>query len=160
MCSSDLLLDGDSEELGYAADPMALIVAPTRELALQVHRELTWLYQHAGARIVACVGGMDPRAEKFQLRGGCHIVVGTPGRLRDHLERSNLKVGDLKAVVLDEADEMLDLGFREDLEFILEATPKERRTLLFSATLPRDIVNLAKRYQTDRKSTRLNSSHT
>ncbi len=139
-------LDG-AETLGKAENPMALIVAPTRELALQVQRELVWLYQHIGARIVACVGGMDPRAEKHQLYAGCHVVVGTPGRLRDHLERGSLKIADLKAVVLDEADEMLDLGFREDLEFILETTPKERRTLLFSATLPRDIANLARQYQ-------------
>jgi ATP-dependent RNA helicase DeaD len=76
-------------------------------------------------------------------------VVGTPGRLRDHLERGALRTDRLKAVVLDEADEMLDLGFREDLEFILEATPQERRTLLFSATLPKEIVNMAKRYQRD-----------
>ena len=140
------LLEGEPI-LPRAGDPLALVVAPTRELALQVHRELSWLYAHTGARVVACVGGMDPRAEKHQLYAGCHIVVGTPGRLRDHLERGSLKVAGLKAVVLDEADEMLDLGFREDLEFILEATPKERRTLMFSATLPRDIVTLAKRYQ-------------
>ena len=140
------LLD-NAPTLGPAGNPLALIIAPTRELALQVQRELVWLYQHIDARIVACVGGMDPRAEKHQLRAGCHIVVGTPGRLRDHLERRNLDVGSMKAVVLDEADEMLDLGFREDLEFILQTTPKERRTLLFSATLPRDIVNLAKQYQ-------------
>ncbi len=138
---------GEAETLGQAGNPLALIIAPTRELALQVQRELVWLYQHIGARTVACVGGMDPRAERFELRAGCHIVVGTPGRLRDHLERKNLNVSDLRAVVLDEADEMLDLGFREDLEFILETTPKERRTLLFSATLPREIVNLAKQYQ-------------
>ncbi len=135
--------------LPRAGDPLALIVAPTRELALQVHRELTWLYAHTGARVVTCVGGMDPRVERQQLNAGCHIVVGTPGRLRDHLERTSLRIGNLRAVVLDEADEMLDLGFREDLEFILETTPKERRTLMFSATLPRDIVNLAKRYQRD-----------
>ncbi len=141
-------LDG-ADVLPRADNPLALVVAPTRELALQVQRELTWLYQHIGARIVSCVGGMDPRAERRELNAGCHFVVGTPGRLRDHLERGSLRVGQLKAVVLDEADEMLDLGFREDLEFILEATPKERRTLLFSATLPRDIVELAKNYQND-----------
>ncbi|MCC6914427.1 MAG: DEAD/DEAH box helicase [Rhodospirillaceae bacterium] len=141
-------LDG-AETLARADTPMALVVAPTRELALQVQRELTWLYQYIGAKIVSCVGGMDPRAERRELNFGCHIVVGTPGRLRDHLERGSLRVGNLKAVVLDEADEMLDLGFREDLEFILEATPKERRTLLFSATMPRDIANLAKSYQND-----------
>jgi ATP-dependent RNA helicase DeaD len=140
---------GEAEFLGHAGDPVALIIAPTRELALQVHRELTWLYQYAGARVVSCVGGMDPKSEARKLNEGAHIVVGTPGRLRDHLERGRLKIAGLKAVVLDEADEMLDLGFREDLEFILEATPAERRTLLFSATLPKEIVSLAKKYQRD-----------
>lgn len=146
LAIADTLL-GEAFALDRAAEPLALIVAPTRELALQVHRELSWLYEHAGARVVSCVGGMDPRAEQRMLGHGAHIVVGTPGRLRDHLERGALSVGSLKAVVLDEADEMLDLGFREDLEFILEATPQERRTLLFSATLPHGIVALAKRYQ-------------
>ncbi|GGD11376.1 DEAD/DEAH box helicase [Aureimonas glaciei] len=140
---------GDEDRLPPADQPLALVVAPTRELALQVHRELEWLYAHAGATIVTCVGGMDPRAEQKKLNAGAHIVVGTPGRLRDHLERGRLRIGNLKAVILDEADEMLDLGFREDLEFILEATPKERRTLLFSATLPKAITALAKRYQRD-----------
>ncbi|CAA7627114.1 putative DEAD-box cold-shock protein, ATP-independent RNA helicase [Candidatus Terasakiella magnetica] len=140
---------GDALTLEPAAEPLALIVAPTRELALQVHRELTWLYQYAGGRVVSCVGGMDPRAEQRMLAKGAHIVVGTPGRLRDHLERGGLRITKLKAVVLDEADEMLDLGFREDLEFILEATPQSRRTLLFSATLPKAIVTMAQRYQRD-----------
>ena len=140
------LLDG-AERFERAAAPLALIVAPTRELALQVHRELAWLYQHADARVVSCVGGMDPRREQRELAAGAHIVVGTPGRLCDHLRRGRLDVSELKAIVLDEADEMLDLGFREDMEFILEATPEERRTLLFSATLPRGIVALAKEYQ-------------
>jgi len=142
------LLDG-SDVLGSPGDPVALIIAPTRELALQVHRELTWLYQYANARIVSCVGGMDPQLERRTLNRGCHIVVGTPGRLKDHLERGNLRLADLKVVVLDEADEMLDLGFREDLERILEAAPKDRRTLLFSATLPKGIVALAKQFQRD-----------
>ena len=140
---------GEALELDLAGDPQALVVAPTRELALQVHTELSWLYAQAGGRVVSCVGGMDPRAEQRQLARGAHIVVGTPGRLRDHLERGALRPGHLKAVVLDEADEMLDMGFREDLEFILETTPQERRTLLFSATLPKDIISLAKRYQRD-----------
>ncbi len=129
--------------------PLALVIAPTRELALQVQRELAWLYAATGAAIVACVGGMDPRAERRALERGAQIVVGTPGRLRDHVERRALDLAGLRAVVLDEADEMLDLGFREDLEFILEATPPERRTLLFSATLPKAIVALATRYQRD-----------
>src|SRR3954468_24551741 len=138
---------GEAETLGPAALPLGLVVAPTRELALQVHRELAWLYAPAGARVVSCVGGMDVRREQRALAQGAHLVVGTPGRLRDHLERGNLELGGLSAVVLDEADEMLDLGFREDLEFILDATPTERRTLLFSATIPPEIASLAKDYQ-------------
>ena len=142
---------GDAETFGDVSAPRALIIAPTRELALQVERELTWLYQFAEARIVSCVGGMDARLERRKLAAGVHIVVGTPGRLRDHIERGGLDVSGLTALVLDEADEMLDLGFREDLEFILEATPAERQTLLFSATMPKAIAALAKRYQRDAK---------
>lgn len=140
---------GAEERFGHATAPQALVVAPTRELALQVQREFMWLYAATGARIVSCVGGMDPRQEQRQLDQGAHIVVGTPGRLRDHLERGRLDLSALRVAVLDEADEMLDLGFREDLEFILDATPPERRSLLFSATMPRGIAALAKRYQRD-----------
>ena len=138
---------GRDERFERAAAPLALIVAPTRELALQVHRELAWLYQYADARVVSCVGGMDPRREQRELAAGAHIVVGTPGRLSDHLRRGHLDISALTAVVLDEADEMLNLGFREDMEFILKTTPDTRRTLLFSATFPRGIVALAKQYQ-------------
>ncbi|MBB4375726.1 ATP-dependent RNA helicase DeaD [Bradyrhizobium sp. Rc3b] len=143
--AKDLL--GDAERFERAAAPLALIVAPTRELAMQVQRELAWIYQHAETRVVSCVGGMDPRREQRELAAGAHIVVGTPGRLCDHLRRGRLDISELKAVVLDEADEMLNLGFREDMEFILETTPETRRTLLFSATFPRGIVALAKQYQ-------------
>ena len=148
IAMAETLLEG-ADTLGPAGEPLALIIAPTRELALQVQRELNWLYQYVGARVVACVGGMDPGRERRELQSGVHIVVGTPGRLRDHLERRALKVSALKVVVLDEADEMLDMGFREDLQFILETTPPERRTLLFSATLPKTIVTLAQHYQRD-----------
>ena len=140
---------GDESRLPRAAEPLALVVAPTRELALQVARELDWLYKDAGGQVVTCVGGMEIRREARALQQGSHIVVGTPGRLRDHLERGTLVTASLKVVVLDEADEMLDLGFREDLEEILDSTPAERRTLLFSATLPKPIQTLAKRYQRD-----------
>ena len=140
---------GESETFAPPGAPLAIIIAPTRELALQVQRELDWLYNSARARVVSCVGGMDPRAERRQLAQGVHIVVGTPGRLRDHMERGALDTGALRIVVLDEADEMLDLGFREDLEFLLDAMPQERRTLLFSATIPREIASLAKRFQRD-----------
>ncbi|MCK1290810.1 DEAD/DEAH box helicase [Bradyrhizobium sp. 30] len=143
--AKDLL--GDAERFERAGAPLALIVAPTRELALQVHRELAWLYEHASGRVVSCVGGMDPRREQRELAAGAHIVVGTPGRLCDHLRRGRLDISELKVVVLDEADEMLNLGFREDMEFILKTTPDTRRTLMFSATFPRGIVALAKQYQ-------------
>jgi ATP-dependent RNA helicase DeaD len=139
-----LLEDG---RLPQADAPLALIIAPTRELALQVQTELTWLYAEAGAEVACCVGGMDPFKERRALDRGAHIVVGTPGRLGDHLRRGALRLDNLHVVVLDEADEMLDLGFQEELEFLLQATPEERRTLLFSATLPKPIVALAKNYQ-------------
>lgn len=140
---------GDATRFQSPGAPVALVIAPTRELALQVSRELNWLYAKAGAVIATCVGGMDARTERRALDRGAHIVVATPGRLRDHIERNNLHTHALKAVVLDEADEMLDLGFREDLEFILDETPDDRRTLMFSATVPRQIANLAKNYQRD-----------
>jgi ATP-dependent RNA helicase DeaD len=137
---------GGEERFPAAGAPLALVVAPTRELAVQVERELAWLYADAGGRVGSCVGGMDPRREARALADGVHVVVGTPGRLVDHLERGTLDLSALRAVVLDEADEMLDMGFREELEEILDATPPGRRTVLFSATLPRPIVELARRY--------------
>ncbi|WP_167954266.1 DEAD/DEAH box helicase [Sphingomonas jejuensis] len=140
---------GEEGRMPAPGAPLLLAIAPTRELALQVSKELDWLYKAAGARIATCVGGMDASRERRVLSGGAHIVVGTPGRLRDHLERGSLVLSNLRVAVLDEADEMLDMGFREDLEEILDSTPEARRTLLFSATLPRPIVALAKRYQKD-----------
>jgi ATP-dependent RNA helicase DeaD len=138
---------GEAERFGRAGAPLGLVIAPTRELAMQVSRELAWLYAEAGVQVETCVGGTDARREQRALQAGAHIVVGTPGRLRDHLERGNLDLSALRVVVLDEADEMLDLGFREDLEEILDSTPVERRTLLFSATIAKDIAMLARRYQ-------------
>lgn len=140
---------GDSDRFGPASLPLALVIAPTRELAMQVRAELTWLYANTGAVVASCVGGMDMRDERRALDRGAHIVVATPGRLRDHITRGSLNMADLRAVVLDEADEMLDLGFREDLEFILAAAPETRRTLMFSATVPRGIAALAQSYQKD-----------
>ena len=140
---------GEYETLPDPEASLALVIAPTRELALQVRRELDWLYAQTDARTASAVGGMDPRAERRALERGAHIVVGTPGRLRDHITRGALDMSQLRAVVLDEADEMLDLGFREDLEFILAAAPQERRTLLFSATVPKPIAELAKTFQSN-----------
>jgi ATP-dependent RNA helicase DeaD len=140
---------GEGDRFGEAGAPVALVVAPTRELAVQVQRELGWLLGAAGGRVAACVGGMDPRREARALGEGTHVVVGTPGRLRDHLERGTLDLSGLGTAVLDEADEMLDMGFREELEAILDATPPSRRTVLFSATLPKPILELARRYTRD-----------
>ncbi len=150
LAMSATLLEG-ADRLGPPGAPLALVVAPTRELALQVHRELAWLYGEAGGQVVSCVGGTDARREQRALASGAHIVVGTPGRLGDHLRRGQLDMSALRVVVLDEADEMLDLGFREELEALLDVTPADRRTLLFSATIAPEIVSLARRYQRDAK---------
>ena len=114
---------GDSERFERADAPLALVIAPTRELAMQVKRELAWLYAKAGAVVASCVGGMDMRDERRALARGTHIVVATPGRLRDHIMRGSMDMGALRAVILDEADEMLDLGFRDELEYILGEAP-------------------------------------
>ncbi|MEN2494162.1 MAG: ATP-dependent RNA helicase DeaD [Hyphomicrobiaceae bacterium hypho_1] len=148
LAISETLLSGNNS-FQKANAPLALIVAPTRELALQIKREFDWLYARTGAVIGSCVGGMDMRAERRLLEKGTHIVVGTPGRLKDHIQRCSLDISNINAVVLDEADEMLDLGFRDDLEFILAATPTDRRTLLFSATVSHGIAQLARKYQRD-----------
>ncbi|MFP5078108.1 DEAD/DEAH box helicase [Rhizobium sp. YIM 134829] len=140
---------GDANRFKAAGLPLAVVVAPTRELAMQVKLELEWLYEMTGAVIASCVGGMDIRSERRVLERGAHIVVGTPGRLCDHIRRNALDLSQTRAVVLDEADEMLDLGFREDLEFILETAPADRRTLMFSATVPKTIAALAQSYQTN-----------
>lgn len=140
---------GEAETLGEPGAPLALIIAPTRELALQVERELAWLYGPAGGRVAACIGGMDVRDERRELSRGVHILVGTPGRLVDHILRGSLDLSALRAVVLDEADEMLNMGFREELESILEAAPDTRRTLMFSATVSKPIARLAENYQKD-----------
>ncbi len=139
----------DQSELPQAGAPLALVIAPTRELAMQVERELGWLYAEAGGRITTCIGGMDMRDERRALDRGAHIVVGTPGRLADHVKRGSLDLETLAAVVLDEADEMLDMGFREELELILSAASATRRTLMFSATVSKPIARLAENFQNE-----------
>lgn len=126
--------------------PRALVVAPTRELASQVCRELAWLLEDSRLAIGAFTGGTDVRGDLRQLYGGVDVAVGTPGRLCDLATRGALDLSGVQAVVLDEADEMLDLGFKDDIEKLLGATPTERRTLLFSATIPREIEALARTY--------------
>ena len=146
----------DAERMPRADLPMAVVIAPTRELAMQVKRELDWLYGKAGGKVASCVGGMDMRDERRALGKGVHIVVGTPGRLCDHIKRGSLDMSELKAVVLDEADEMLKMGFREEIENILGAAPEDRRSLMFSATVPKTIASLAKKYQ--RNAVRVNTA--
>ena len=142
---SDIL--NRNPESKFSKLPSALIIAPTRELALQVQNELDWLYSKTSICIVSCVGGMDMRTEKRNLKKFPDIILGTPGRLKDYLEREVINLSKVKVVVLDEADEMLNLGFREELEYILSQTPKERRTLLFSATFSKQIEKLASKFQ-------------
>jgi ATP-dependent RNA helicase DeaD len=129
--------------------PAALVIAPTRELANQVRAELAWLFAQTPLSVAAFTGGSDIRRDFKQLRRGVDIAVGTPGRLVDLLRREALDLGQARAVVLDEADEMLDMGFREDLEALLTAASARERTHMFSATLPRPILGLAASYQRD-----------
>jgi ATP-dependent RNA helicase DeaD len=131
------------------AAPAAILIAPTRELAAQLARELTWLFQPIGASVCPVTGGTSFSQEIRALRQSPLVVVGTPGRLRDHLERGTIDPSQVIAAVLDEADQMLDLGFREDLEAILGTMPEERRTHLVAATFSREVRALADRYQRD-----------
>ena len=130
--------------------PDALIIVPTRELATQVCNELEWLMADIdGVRLASVTGGTPLYRDRQILSRGPRILVGTPGRLLDHGRNGVLDLSDVSELVLDEADQMLDMGFREELEGILDATPEERRTHLVSATFPRAIQQLAERYQRD-----------
>src|SRR5687767_14583810 len=127
--------------------PQALIVCPTRELCLQIEKEMEHFKKHqAGIHIVAVYGGTSISQQIRDIRRGIHIVVATPGRLIDLIERKAINLEQIKYVVLDEADEMLNMGFQEDIEFILQNTPERDSTWLFSATMPSEIRNVSKRY--------------
>jgi ATP-dependent RNA helicase DeaD len=129
--------------------PQALVLAPTRELVVQVSEEAHKLAPSKHCRTVAIYGGQRFREQLTALRNGCNIVVGSPGRLLDHLSRGTLHLNRVRYVVLDEADRMLDIGFRPDIEKILRRCPQERQTLLLSATLPPPVLRLAQRYMVD-----------
>lgn len=131
--------------------PQALVLTPTRELAVQVENEIRKLADGREAKCVCLYGGKPIRQQINRLKEGCDIVVGTPGRVIDHLQRGTFNPRDLWFVVLDEADRMLDIGFRPDIEKILRMCPKDRQTLLLSATLPPPIVQLARRYMHEPK---------
>lgn len=124
----------------------AVILAPTRELAIQVAEELSSFAEEQKTKIIAVYGGQPIERQIDRLRRGVDIVVGTPGRILDHLERKTMDISKVSYIVLDEADEMLNMGFIEDIETILKAAPKQRRTVLFSATMPAHIERLAKQY--------------
>jgi ATP-dependent RNA helicase DeaD len=141
--------DGTAGKAAHGPNPVALVVVPTRELAAQVREELSWLLQRTGLRSAAFTGGTPVGGDLRVLQRGVDLIIGTPGRLVDLLRRQRLVLTDLRVVVLDEADEMLDLGFREDLETILKTAPATRRTLLLSATLPTEIRSMARKYQRD-----------
>src|SRR3954451_5302978 len=137
-----------------AVDPethevQALVLTPTRELCIQVTQAIRAYCARKGVDVVAVFGGAPIRSQQAQLRDGGHVVVGTVGRVLDLIQRSSLILHDCRFVVLDEADEMLDLGFLEDLEKILALTPNSRQTALFSATMPPPIRKLADRYLYD-----------
>ena len=143
------LLEATEAPARVAGAPRALIIVPTRELAVQVRDELGWLLAATGLRLGSFTGGTAVSGDLRALHRGVDVAIGTPGRLVDLMRREKLSLGQLEMVVLDEADQMLDLGFREDLETLLGAAPVERRTLLLSATLPSEIRALARRFQRD-----------
>ena len=128
-------------------DPQALVLAPTRELAIQVAEAFQSYAAHIkGFHVLPIYGGQDYTTQLRQLNRGAHVVVGTPGRVMDHMRRGTLKLNQLKTLVLDEADEMLRMGFIDDVEWILEQTPSTRQTALFSATMPTEIRKIAQKY--------------
>lgn len=125
----------------------AIVLCPTRELAIQSANEIRKLAKFLhGIKVLPIYGGQEISKQIRSLKGGVQIVIGTPGRVMDHLRRHTLKPQTVDIVVLDEADEMLNMGFREDIETILGQLPEERQTMLFSATMPKPILEIAKRY--------------
>jgi ATP-dependent RNA helicase DeaD len=131
-------------------DTQVLILCPTRELALQVKEQLVLLAKFKKGLNIAAIFGGESYERQFQnLKRGSQIVVGTPGRIMDHIERKTLRLDNISMFILDEADEMLNMGFREDIEEILKHAPEERQTVLFSATMSKDILNITKRFQKD-----------
>lgn len=136
--------------------PFAIILEPTRELAVQVAQEMNKIGAKKNVVVLPVYGGMSIETQIRALKKGVDVVVGTPGRVIDHIKRKTISLSDIRVVVLDEADEMLDMGFVDDIETILKTTPPERQTLLFSATMPQPIMNIAKRYMRNPEKIRIN----
>lgn len=140
-------------------EPQILVLAPTRELAIQVAEAFQrYASEIPGFHVLPIYGGQDMTSQLRQLRRGVHVVVGTPGRVMDHLRRGSLNLDNLKSLVLDEADEMLRMGFIDDVEWILEHTPESRQTALFSATMPREIRKVADNYLRDAQEIKIASN--
>ena len=129
------------------SSPSVLIIAPTRELAIQVYEEALWVFKSENINVVTTIGGMDIKKERKNLLTKFSLLVGTPGRINDHLRKNKLILSNITTVILDEADEILDLGFKEDLNSILSKISKSTRVSMFSATLPKKIIELANKYQ-------------
>ena len=132
---------------GAPAVPTALVLVPTRELAVQVSEAMFKYGSGFGIKVLPVFGGQPIFRQFKELERGVHVIVATPGRAHDHIKRGSLDLDQISTVVLDEADEMLDMGFSEDIEAILEATPETRQTVLFSATMPKRIIGIARKYQ-------------
>ena len=155
--------DGLEEIIDEDNKLKTLIVTPTRELALQVFNELAWLFSKTSIAISTAIGGMDIKKERNNIRNGVDLLIGTPGRINDHIRRKTFDLNNIKSLVLDEADEMLDLGFKQDLDIIVNQSPKDKRILMFSATIPKKILSLASKYQKDAvriEATSLGKAHT
>ncbi len=137
-------------------NPTAIILEPTRELAVQVSQELFKIGKYRKVTVLPVYGGKSIEMQIKDIRRGVDVIVGTPGRVIDHINRKTISLSAIKTVVLDEADEMLNMGFIEDIETILKTTPPERQTLLFSATMPQPILNISKRYMVNPQKIKVN----
>lgn len=139
--------------------PQALVICPTRELCLQVTDEIRRIGKYLNVRVLAVYGGQGIGGQIAELRRGVHVIVATPGRLIDHIERGTVDLGSVSTVVLDEADEMLNMGFIEDIERILSHVPERRQTLLFSATISKPVLGIAERYMRSPQILRVEKKH-
>ncbi|MDI6801447.1 MAG: DEAD/DEAH box helicase [Thermodesulfovibrionales bacterium] len=145
------------EKCQKGKSPFAIILEPTRELAVQVSQEINTIGKFKKINVLPVYGGTSIERQIKALQRGVNVVVGTPGRVIDHINRKTLSLSDIKIVVLDEADEMLNMGFIDDIETILKSTPQERQTLLFSATIPEPILDISKKYLNHPKKIKVNT---
>ena len=136
-----------SKRIKETGSPSVLIVAPTRELAIQVYEEAIWFFKGEDIKVITTIGGMEIKKERKNLLNKFSLLIGTPGRINDHLRKNKLILSNVSTIILDEADEILDLGFKVDLNSILSKLSKSTRISMFSATLPKKIIDLANKYQ-------------